>query len=163
MSESNDKKTINRRQFFGVTWAVTIIALLGQAGAGLLKFMTPILEEGAFGTEVRAGRVNEFEVGSVSYFRESRFYLIRLEEGFLALYRKCTHLGCVVPWEEENGAFNCPCHSTFFTVEGVVKSGPAPRPLDMFQIEIRGDEIFVDTGNLQTRQEFEPSQITPAA
>ena len=157
---SNDNAKFNRRQFFGIAWFVSMIALIGQAGAGLLRFMTPILEEGAFGTQVKAGRVGEFEIGSVSYFRESRFYLIRMEEGFIAMYRKCPHLGCVVPWDEEAGNFNCPCHSSLFTTQGEVLSGPSPRPMDLFPVEIRGDEIFVDTGIVIERETFDPSQIT---
>ncbi len=152
---------LNRRQFFGLVWAASLIALMGQIGRGLLGFVTPVLEEGAFGTVVRAGKVNEFEVGSVSYFRKSRFYLVRLESGFLAMYRKCPHLGCVVPWVEEDSIFNCPCHSSLFTIKGEVIAGPAPRPMDLFPVEIRGDEIFVDTGVVIERSAFDPSQVTP--
>ncbi len=160
MSQNNDNN-VTRRQFFVITWFVALLALAAQTGYGLLKFMTPILEEGAFGTEVKAGRVNEFEVGSVSYFRQSRFYLVRLEEGFLAIYRKCPHLGCVVPWEEADGNFNCPCHSSLFTPVGEVTDGPAPRPMDLFPVDIRGDEVYVDTGIVIQRKSFDPSQVTP--
>ena len=162
MTTQKKENRLNRRQFFGITWGVTLLGLLGQIGTGLCKFMTPVLEEGAFGTKVKAGRVDDFEVGSVSYFRQSRFYLIRLEEGFLALYRKCTHLGCVVPWVEEEGIFNCPCHSSLFTRVGEVISGPAPRPLDLFPVEIQDEEVYVDTGVIVQRDHFDPSQVTPA-
>lgn len=161
MSQTKDNN-VTRRQFFVIAWLVALGALAVQTAAGLVKFMTPILEEGAFGTEVRAGKVNEFEVGSVSYFRESRFFLIRLEEGFLALYRKCPHLGCVVPWDDAATNFNCPCHSSLFTPVGEVLSGPAPRPMDMFPVNIRGDEVYVDTGIVIERESFDPSQVTPA-
>ena len=163
MSENQGGRKLNRRQFFGIAWVVALIALVGQIGKALLDFVTPTLAEGSFGTEVRAGGVNDFEVGSVSYFRESRFYLVRLEEGFLALYRKCPHLGCVVPWIEEDGIFNCPCHSSLFTKVGDLISGPAPRPMDMFPVEIREGEVYVDTGQVIERSEFDPSQVTPVA
>ncbi len=157
----NDKKGVDRRQFIGIIWTVSVLAFAAQAGSAFIKFLTPELEAGAFGTKVRAGELNEFKVGSVSYFREGRFFLVRLEEGFLALYRKCPHLGCVVPWDKELSKFNCPCHSSFFSKEGEVLSGPAPRPLDYFPVEIRGGEVFVDTGRLMTRQEFNQIQVTP--
>jgi cytochrome b6-f complex iron-sulfur subunit len=161
VSENQESNQLSRRQFFGLVWVVAAIGLMAQIGKGLWDFLTPVLEEGAFGTVVRAGRVNEFDVGSVSYFRQSRFYLVRLQEGFLAMYRKCPHLGCVVPWNEEEGNFNCPCHTSLFTTEGEVISGPAPRPMDIFPIEMRGDEIFVDTGQVIERDEFDPSQVKP--
>jgi cytochrome b6-f complex iron-sulfur subunit len=161
MSEHQNDGKVSRRGFFGFVWVIGLVALAGQAGKALMDFMTPVLEEGAFGTVVYAGKVNEFEVGSVNYFREARFYLLRLEPGFLALYRKCTHLGCVVPWVEADGNFNCPCHSSLFNTVGEVMSGPAPRPMDMFPVEIRGDEVYVDTGQVIERKTFDPSQVTP--
>jgi cytochrome b6-f complex iron-sulfur subunit len=163
MDENKENNKYGRRQFFGIVWVVAGIALIGQAGKAFFDFMTPVLEEGAFGTVVYAGKVNEFEVGSVSYFREARFYLVRLEPGFLALYRKCPHLGCVVPWEAPEDVFNCPCHSSLFTRVGEVISGPAPRPMDLFPVEIRGDEVWVDTGQVIERAQFEPTQVTPVA
>ena len=162
MNQSKDEKKLHRRQFFGIVWAAAIAALIAQTGVGLMKFLTPVLDEGSFGTVIRAGKVNEFEVGSVSYIRQERFYLVRLEEGFLALYRKCPHLGCVVPWEEDEDMFNCPCHSSLITMVGAVISGPAPRPMDLFPVEIRGDEVYVDTGVIIEREAFDPSQVTPA-
>lgn len=161
MSEKEKQGRISRREFFGALLGVSALALVGQTGLVLKEYMTPILEEGAFGTVVYAGKVNEFEVPSVNYFRNARFYLVRLEEGFLAEYRKCTHLGCVVPWIEEDNIFNCPCHSSLFTMVGEVISGPAPRPLDLFPVEIRGDEVWVDTGTIIQRSEFTPDQVTP--
>jgi Rieske Fe-S protein len=66
-----------------------------------------------------------------------------------------------VPWEEEPGQFNCPCHTSLFSEKGEVLSGPSPRPLDYFPVEIRGGEVFVDTGRLMVRQEFNETQVTP--
>jgi cytochrome b6-f complex iron-sulfur subunit len=157
----SDKQGLDRRQFMGMAWAVSLLAFAVQASSALIRFMTPELEPGAFGSKIRAGELNEFDVGSVSFFREGRFFLVRLEEGFLALYRKCPHLGCAVPWDEELGKFNCPCHSSLFSEKGEVLSGPAPRPLDYFPVEIREGEVFVDTGRLMTRQAFDETQVTP--
>lgn len=156
----SNNKGLDRRQFMGLAWTASLLAFTVQAGSAFIKFMTPELEPGAFGTKVRAGELNEFEVGSVHFFREGRFFLVRLEEGFLALYRKCPHLGCAVPWVEEQENFNCPCHTSLFNKKGEVLSGPAPRPLDYFPVEIREGEIFVDTGRLMTRQEFDETQVT---
>ena len=157
----SEKTGLDRRQFIGIAWAAAVVAFAAQATGAFIKFMTPELEPGAFGTKVRAGEVNEFEVGSVSFFREGRFYLVRLPAGFMALYRKCPHLGCAVPWDHALEEFNCPCHTSLFNRRGEVLSGPSPRPLDYFPVQIIGDEVFVDTGRLMTRQEFDVSQVTP--
>lgn len=107
-------------------------------------------------------------VGTVIYFLEQRFYLSRVESGFLALYRKCTHVGCVVPWLDEDpseddlaakGRFNCPCHGGIFDRYGVVHAGPPSRPLDIFPITIENGELVVDTGTIIQRSDFDESQV----
>jgi len=155
------KKGMNRREFLGIAWAVSLFGLLGQAGTALLNFLQPRVEPGAFGAEVAAGQVDEFDPGTVSHVQKGRFYISRLEDGgMLALWHRCTHLGCTVPWREDEGQFHCPCHSSIFTTVGEVVSGPAPRPLDIFPVTVTHGEIVVDTGNPIQRHEFDPSQVT---
>jgi hypothetical protein len=56
MSENEDKSKLSRRHFFGLVWVIAGVALVAQAGKALMDFMTPVLEEGAFGTMVYAGK-----------------------------------------------------------------------------------------------------------
>ena len=77
----------------------------------------------------------------------------------LALWHRCTHLGCTVPWNENEGQFHCPCHNSIFTPNGEVVSGPAPSPLDLFPIEIVNGEVIVDTGTPIQRSGFDPTQV----
>ena len=59
--------------------------------------------------------VESFEPGTVNAFVRGKFYLARLEDGgFLALHRKCTHLGCTVPWSKDQRKFVCPCHASSY-------------------------------------------------
>jgi cytochrome b6-f complex iron-sulfur subunit len=138
-----------------------LVGLFGQAGGALLGFLKPRIEAGAFGGKMIAGQVDEFEPGTVNHIQSGRFFLSRLDDGgFLALWHRCTHLGCTVPWREEEGRFNCPCHSSIFNVVGEVISGPAPRPMDIFPIEMSDGQLLVDTGNPIQRDRFDPSQVT---
>lgn len=152
-------KEITRRQFFLYAWAATALALLGEGVGVLFDFLRPRVEEGAFGSRIRVGKVEDFPVGSVTYFKQSQFYLVHLEGGFLALYRVCTHLGCIVPWQEEQQRFWCPCHAGVFNMKGEVLAGPPPRPMDLFPVEIVGGEIVIDTGRTVQRSRFEESQL----
>ncbi len=159
--KQSKKSDLTRRQFLGIAWGASLSGLLAQASAALYNFFIPRVEPGGFGGTVVAGRVDEFQVGTVSHVQKGRFYISRLEDGgFMALWHRCTHLGCTVPWREEEGAFHCPCHSSIFTPTGEVVSGPAPRPLDLFPIEIQDGQVVVDTSRPIQRAGYEPSQAT---
>lgn len=161
MSGTRQEKSMNRREFLGFAWVVSLVALMGQAGNALLRFFEPRIGEGAFGGRILAGRTAEFPPGSVSHIQNGRFFISHLEgEGLLAMWHRCTHLGCTVPWREDENRFHCPCHSSIFNQRGEVVSGPAPRPLDIFPIEIQEDEIVVDTGSPISRTEYNPGQAT---
>jgi cytochrome b6-f complex iron-sulfur subunit len=109
---------------------------------------------------VVAGPVGRFKPGSVTAFADGRFYLVRLEDGgFLAVNRKCTHLGCSVPWNAEQQRFACPCHASAFDIRGDVVNAPAPRPLDLFPVAIENGTVKVDTSQLIRRQSFELDQV----
>ncbi len=70
--------------------------------------------------------------------------LVNTEKGLKALSTTCTHLGCKVYWEPENVRFFCPCHDGVFDINGNVVSGPPPRPLDSYQVEVdENDNIYV--------------------
>ena len=109
------------------------------------------------------GPVERFEPGTVTAIPDAGFYVVRLEDGgFLAVHRKCTHLGCSVPWDEEQNRFACPCHASAFDMRGDVVSAPAPRPLDLFPLAIENGVVKVDTGQLIRRRSFEPDQVVRA-
>ena len=108
-----------------------------------------------------AGPVERFPPGSVTAFREGEFYLARLRDGgFLALHRKCTHLGCTVPWVPDEQRFACPCHASAFDIHGDVLSAPAPRALDLFPVRIEKGIVKVDTTQAIRRATFESHQVT---
>jgi cytochrome b6-f complex iron-sulfur subunit len=161
MSEdiSGNEKGITRRRFFLYAWAITIVGLVGESVGILFDFLRPRVEEGNFGGQIAAGKAEDFPVGSVTTFKQGQFYLAHLEGGFLALYRVCTHLGCIISWSEEQQRFECPCHAAVFDVKGQVLAGPPPRPMDLFPIEIAEGKIAVDTGTTVQRSSFEESQL----
>jgi menaquinol-cytochrome c reductase iron-sulfur subunit len=56
---------------------------------------------------------------------------------------QCTHLGCAYHWEMAQGKFACPCHGSYFSVDGKVLDGPAPRPLDRYVTKIENNRLQI--------------------
>ena len=109
---------------------------------------------------VDAGPVDRFVPNSVTAFPQGRFYVSCLEDGgFLALSRRCTHLGCSVPWDAEKEQFVCPCHASSFTIRGEVVHAPAPRPLDRYVVFIENNRIKVDIEKPIRRSAFAKDEV----
>jgi len=159
MAEKNENKKMTRSQFLGIAWTGSLGLVAAQVGLALVKFIQPVAKSG-FGGEIFAGKVEEFAVGTINRVLAGRFFISRTDDGILALWQKCTHLGCAVPWVEEEGQFHCPCHGSIFNKVGEVISGPATRPMDIFPIDVRENEVWVDTSKPQERSKFEDSQMT---
>lgn len=126
-----------------------------------LRFLAPKTAAGEFGGLFNLGDPDQFPPGSVTPVESGRFYLARLQDGgFLALYRRCTHLGCSVPYDPATEQFVCPCHGSAFTIDGNVLNSPAPRPLDTFLVSVNpSGEIIVDTAKPIQRDRVLPQDI----
>ena len=61
----------------------------------------------------------------------------------VAFSPQCPHLGCIYHWEDDLGAFKCPCHASAFGVDGKVLAGPAPRPLDRYVSRVEGGKLLI--------------------
>jgi cytochrome b6-f complex iron-sulfur subunit len=95
------------------------------------------------------------------------------EGGLLALYWKCPHLGCTVPWNPAfNGAtvnfpgvvgwFRCPCHGSTYSRAGIRVFGPAPRPLDTMLLSVNPDgTLNVNTGRITFGGQDNPLRAVP--
>jgi menaquinol-cytochrome c reductase iron-sulfur subunit len=65
------------------------------------------------------------------------------QSNVIAYGPQCTHLGCAYHWEEQSHTFLCPCHNSEFSLDGKVLSGPAPRPLDRYQVMVEAGRIKI--------------------
>jgi cytochrome b6-f complex iron-sulfur subunit len=82
-----------------------------------------------------------YSLGSVTPVPEVRAWLIRDDEGLYALSSVCTHLGCLVNFN--NNQFECPCHGSKFDVNGNVLNGPALRPLEYVELKLSPENYVV--------------------
>jgi cytochrome b6-f complex iron-sulfur subunit len=142
-------KNLSRRDFINLGWGALGAFAVSELTFAGLRFFSPRSSEGEFGGDFNLGSYQQYPSGSVTPVENGRFYLVHLVDGgFLAIYRRCTHLGCVVPFDHASEEFICPCHGSAFTIEGDVLNPPAPRPLDLFNLSINeAGEIIVDTSS----------------
>jgi cytochrome b6-f complex iron-sulfur subunit len=125
-----------------------------------LKPLKPGASSDLSATLIDAGPSDRYTPDTVTAFPQGRFYLACLEDGgFMALSRRCTHLGCTVPWDPEKKHFACPCHASVFDIRGRVVQSPAPRPLDRFTVSIENRRVMVDTSEPIRRHTFDASQV----
>lgn len=154
-----NKKSISRRKLIWFVWIGAIAVVIGEFIAGTFAFLWPKKKEAKGEKIFIAGKVNDFKVGEVIYFRKERTYIQRMEEGFLAFSAVCTHLRCVVNWNDVHKRFECPCHGAKFNRFGEVLEGPPPRPLDLLKLMIVEGKLVVDFKAPIERKKFDPSQI----
>ncbi len=153
-----------RRRLLNRIWVGLGLVALGELAVVVWGFFQPRKTEsvkGAAGAVVTCGPTERFSPGTVTAFVQGKFYLVRLEDGgLLALSRRCTHLGCTVPWVEADRRFACPCHGSVFDITGEAVQAPASRALDRFAVSIENDVVRVDTGRAIRRDRFRPEQPT---
>jgi len=155
----------NRRTFLNRLWLGLGLVALVQFIGGSLAFL--ISGSGKKRSDkplfIDVGPAVDFAPGSVTLIRRGELYLSRLKDGgFLALSRKCTHLGCAIAWDEEQKLFACPCHASTFAENGTVLKTPAPRPLDQHPLVIEKGQVKIDIKTRNRRQSFKPEQLTYA-
>jgi len=157
MSESVDEfgsgaadRPLSRRGFIKY-------GLLGFSGlATAAGVLTPIVaflwppKKGGGASEARVDVASTADLpvgkGAVYSVNNKPVLVIHTPEGYQALSATCTHLGCILSWNEERGVIACPCHEAFFNTTGAVISGPPPAPLALYRVQVEGDQIYVEGG-----------------
>lgn len=179
-----EESGVSRRQFFNRAIGGTFFAFLGMQGLYYLAFFWPKIT-GGFGSDVDAGPVDDLKAQTVTssgsvvpvFIPEARAYVVPAPAtlssefagkgveagGLFALYQRCVHLGCRVPWCASSVGFECPCHGSKYNSVGEYYAGPAPRNLDRFQVEVNNaNRLIIKTGTIiQTPRAPVPSVKFP--
>ena len=161
---------VTRRQVLNRGIVTGMLLGISGFGASMLAMLWPTLS-GGFGGKVKVDTADAIN-GQIAqtkepfYYAAGRFYinpypkegveaakhvtaygavLEGYSDGFVALYQKCVHLGCRVPWCKTSQWFECPCHGSQYNRVGEKKGGPAPRGLDRFRVSVDGGVVVVDT------------------
>jgi cytochrome b6-f complex iron-sulfur subunit len=136
---------INRREFLNYVWGASIALFMAEMGVVTYLFAMPRFREGEFGGTFTLDAAAVPPVDSPPVDNpDGKFWLARTQDGVKALYKVCTHLGCLYKWVDTNERFECPCHGSKFEADGTYIEGPAPRDLDQFAmtaVDAAGNEL----------------------
>ncbi len=135
-----------RRRAIEIFLGGGVLASLASFLYPVLRFLVPPPVVDLGGDEVVAAKVGDLKPNSGEIFRfGSRPGLLILESDgtYRALSATCTHLGCTVQYRADLRQIWCPCHNGIYDLSGRNVSGPPPRPLDAFDVHLRGDEVVV--------------------
>ena len=137
----NHEIKITRRWFLGKAAVVTAI---GAGGLALIAALREIFPPFAKTNKVfTIGRLYDYPIDMYSLMPKQRVFILRDHEGVKAMSAECTHLGCVL--DRTDNGFQCPCHGSRFDETGKVISGPAPRSLACFRVDLAPDgQLRVD-------------------
>lgn len=140
MSSAESTKKINRREFLNLAWLASLGFLTVNLAGVTYLFAMPRFKEGEFGGNFNAGSISNLPAPGTApqNFPKLKLWLSNTDQGVIALYKVCTHLGCLYNWNDQENKFLCPCHGSQFTPDGTYIRGPAPRSLDRFTIRIIG-------------------------
>ena len=146
---------ISRREFLFYIWAASIAVFSAETLGLIIWFAIPKIREGEFGgvfslTADQLPPVND----PPANFSDGRFWLVNLDSaqgnermyqapdesepivGVAAVYKVCTHLGCIYSWNTASQRFECPCHGSKYRLDGRRIQSPAPRTLDRFAVTL---------------------------
>jgi len=137
---------ITRRRLLEILLGSGLVATAVAFVYPVLRFLIPPKASDLGSDSVVAGRVGELTLNSGKIFRfgSRPGLLIRTASGeYRAMSATCTHLSCTVQYRPDLHEVWCACHNGMYDLSGRNISGPPPRPLESFEVQVRGDEIFV--------------------
>jgi cytochrome b6-f complex iron-sulfur subunit len=164
------KVVLSRRDFFRGGLLASLGVFTAQFGGATLAFLWPNLK-GGFGSLItlpdspQSIKDQIRESREPFYYGVGRFYIVNYAgtgdrpgglyegitaDGLMALYQKCAHLGCRVPFCQQSQWFECPCHGSKYNYAGEYELGPAPTGLSRFPVRVEEGQLKVDTGVIVT-------------
>jgi len=136
------KARIGRRNFIGKVLVGCGAALGAELGYSGFKLMAtkPVGEKKPVTLSLSQLPVNS---RTTVIYGGSKVEVIRTEKGVTARSMVCTHLGCLVIWQENKRTYHCPCHDAYFDENGGVISGPPTQPLEEIPVTVSGNTVTI--------------------
>ena len=133
---------VKRRTFLDSLLGIGFVSTALSVLYPVLRFVIPPANAEPATDSIIAGKISEFKnnSGVLVKFGTKPAILVRTSDGnFKAFTAVCTHLECTVQYKPETSQIWCACHNGLYDLAGNVVSGPPPRPLEAFTVNLRGE------------------------
>ena len=146
-SELQEDTTGGRRRVLKLLVAFSAASTLAGGLVPIVGYLIPPDTGGnESGGLVLAGNTDDIPIGQgeVVSVGNKPVIITNTEQGVKAFSAICTHLGCIVMWDQPRNIIWCPCHDGQFSpVTGAVIAGPPPTPLPSIPISVDNEDIYV--------------------
>jgi Rieske Fe-S protein len=135
-----------RRRVVELFLGSSLFASLVSFAYPVLRYLVPPPVADLGGDEVIAAKVGDLKLNSAKIFRFGNRpgLLLRVGESeYRAFSATCTHLSCTVQYRTDLHEIWCACHNGMYDLNGRNVSGPPPRPLEKYQVHVRGEDLVV--------------------
>ena len=143
-------KSVSRRGLIKyVLLAFSALATAGGVLTPVIAYLWPPKQASAAGGgRVQIAATEDLPVGKGEVYSVNNkpVLVIHTAEGYRALSAICTHLGCILFWNEQREVIACPCHEAYFSTNGAVISGPPTSALEEYRLLVEGGQIYVEGG-----------------
>jgi Rieske Fe-S protein len=146
MSDQPDATAVSRRSLLDLLLSGSLLSLAAAVLYPVWRYVTPPHVNESVTASVVAAKVNEIapNTGKVFRFGSRPGILVRTASGeFRAFTAVCTHLQCTVQYRADLERIWCACHNGQFDVSGKNVAGPPPRPLDPYDVTVKGEDVIV--------------------
>jgi cytochrome b6-f complex iron-sulfur subunit len=149
MPGSNEGPAVSRRGLLTWLLGTSLGATLAAALYPVFRFVIPPEVGEAPVNRVLAGKLTDLPANSGKIFRfgSRPGLLVRTPDGAVrAFSAACTHLNCTVQYRPDFQNIWCACHNGVYDLQGKNISGPPPRPLEAYKVDVAGDDVYVTRG-----------------
>lgn len=135
-----------RRGFIKVLLGGGLLASAASFFYPVLRYLVPPKQIDMGGDTVVAGKVGDLKPNSARIFKfgsKPGLLVMGADGEYKAMSATCTHLSCTVQYRTDVKQVWCACHNGVYDLAGRNVSGPPPRPLEQYDVHVRGEEIVV--------------------
>lgn len=138
---------ITRRKSIQLLLGFSIISTVGGIVLPIIAYLLPRETSTGAAGPTDVGKVEDYAqgTGTVVSVNDKPVIVVNTKAGGLKAFSAiCTHLGCIVYWDQKKNLIHSPCHDGLFNpVTGAVVSGPPPRGLPAYELAVKDGQVLI--------------------